>query len=78
MNQQHKIKKISIYQIDLPLHEKTYKWSNNKSINVFDSTIVRIETETGYVGYGENCPLGPNYLPAYAEGILIIHSSYYI
>jgi L-alanine-DL-glutamate epimerase-like enolase superfamily enzyme len=29
---------------------------------------VRIETNLGFVGHGENTPLGPCYLPAYAEG----------
>jgi L-alanine-DL-glutamate epimerase-like enolase superfamily enzyme len=64
----HKICRVSVYQVDLPLHESSYKWSGGKSVTVFDATIVKIETETGYVGYGENTPLGPFYLPAYAEG----------
>ncbi|MGE3191211.1 MAG: cis-3-hydroxy-L-proline dehydratase, partial [Vicinamibacterales bacterium] len=34
-----------------------------------DSTIVGVETDTGLTGYGEVCPLGPFYLPAYAEGV---------
>lgn len=63
-----KIHKISVYQVDLPLHEGSYKWSGGKSVTVFDSTIVRVETDTGVVGYGEVCPLGPFYLPAYAQG----------
>lgn len=37
-------------------------------MEVFDATVVRIETEAGIVGYGENTPLGPAYLPAYAQG----------
>jgi L-alanine-DL-glutamate epimerase-like enolase superfamily enzyme len=36
---------------------------------VFDSTIVAVETECGRIGHGEVCPLGPFYLPAYAEGV---------
>jgi L-alanine-DL-glutamate epimerase-like enolase superfamily enzyme len=28
----------------------------------------QIDTNIGVVGYGENTPLGPNYLPAYAAG----------
>ncbi|HMP01653.1 MAG TPA: mandelate racemase/muconate lactonizing enzyme family protein, partial [Gemmatales bacterium] len=28
-----------------------------------------VETDTGLVGHGEVCPLGPFYLPAYAEGV---------
>ena len=64
-----KIKRITAYQVDLPLHEGSYKWSGGKSVDVFDSTIVSIETDNGYIGYGECCPLGPFYLPAYAEGV---------
>ena len=64
-----KIKCITAYQVDLPLHEGSYKWSGGKSVDVFDSTIVSIETDNGYIGYGECCPLGPFYLPAYAEGV---------
>ncbi|MCA9207333.1 MAG: mandelate racemase/muconate lactonizing enzyme family protein [Planctomycetales bacterium] len=64
-----KIKRILAYQVDLPLHEGSYKWSGGKSVTVFDSTIVRVETESGLVGHGEVCPLGPFYLPAYAEGV---------
>lgn len=64
-----KIRRISAFRVELPLHEVTYKWSGGKSVTVFDSTIVRVETDTGLVGHGEVCPLGPFYLPAYAEGV---------
>lgn len=63
-----KIRKISAYRVELPLHEGSYKWSGGKSVSVFDSTIVRVETDAGLVGHGEVCPLGPFYLPAYANG----------
>ncbi len=63
-----KITRISAYQVDLPLHEGRYSWSGGKSVDVFDSTVVRIETDEGVVGHGEVCPLGPAYLPSYAEG----------
>jgi L-alanine-DL-glutamate epimerase-like enolase superfamily enzyme len=55
--------------VELPLHEGSYRWSGGKAVTVFDSTIVRIETDEGIVGYGEVCPLGPFYLPAYANGV---------
>ena len=64
-----KIKRISAYQVDLPLHEGRYAWSGGKSVDVFDSTIVQVETDNGLVGHGEVCPLGPFYLPAYAAGV---------
>lgn len=66
--QGHKIARISVFQVDLPLHELTYKWSQNKSVTSFDATVVKVETDSGYVGYGESTPLGPSYLPAYAQG----------
>ena len=64
-----KISRIQVYQVDLPLHETTYKWSGGKSVTVFDSTVVSVETEDGLIGWGECCPLGPVYLPSYAGGV---------
>jgi L-alanine-DL-glutamate epimerase-like enolase superfamily enzyme len=63
-----KIRRIAAYKADLPLHEGSYNWSGGKSVTVFDSTIVRVETDEGIVGHGEVCPLGPFYLPAYGPG----------
>ena len=64
-----RIKRIAAWQVDLPLHEGSYKWSGGKSVAVFDSTVVAVETDSGLIGYGEVCPLGPAYLPAYAAGV---------
>jgi L-alanine-DL-glutamate epimerase-like enolase superfamily enzyme len=64
-----KIRRIAAYRTELPLHEGRYSWSGGKSVDVFDSTIVRVETDAGLVGHGEVCPLGAAYLPAYAEGV---------
>jgi L-alanine-DL-glutamate epimerase-like enolase superfamily enzyme len=64
-----KITRILAYRVELPLREVTYKWSGGKSVTVFDSTIVRVETDAGLVGHAEVCPLGPFYLPAYADGV---------
>jgi L-alanine-DL-glutamate epimerase-like enolase superfamily enzyme len=64
-----KIARIFAHRVELPLVEGSYRWSGGKSVSVFDSTIVGVETACGLVGYGEVCPLGPFYLPAYAEGV---------
>ncbi len=64
-----KIQRIFAHRVELPLCEGSYKWSGGKSVDVFDSTVVGVETECGLVGFGEVCPLGPFYLPAYAEGV---------
>jgi cis-L-3-hydroxyproline dehydratase len=59
---------ITAYRVELPLHEGSYKWSGGNSVEVFDSTVVAVHTDTGFTGYGEVCPLGPAYLAAYAAG----------
>lgn len=64
-----KITGIKAWQVDLPLHEGSYKWSGGKSVTVFDSTVIAVETDEGITGYSEVCPLGPFYLPAYAGGV---------
>ena len=40
-----------------------------QSVDVFDSTVVAVDTDAGLTGWGEVCPLGPAYLPAYANGV---------
>ncbi len=64
-----KITKIFAYQVDLPLREGRYSWSNENFVEVFDATVVAVETDAGVTGHGECCPLGPAYLPAYAAGV---------
>ena len=64
-----RITRIFAHRVELPLREGSYKWSGGKSVDVFDSTVVRIDTDEGVVGHGEVCPLGPFYLPAYANGV---------
>ena len=63
-----KITRISVWQVDLPLQEGVFTWSGGE-LGAFDSTLVRIDTDGDVTGWGESCPLGPTYLPAYAEGV---------
>jgi cis-L-3-hydroxyproline dehydratase len=64
-----KITSIRAYRVELPLHEGGYKWSGGNEVKVFDSTVIAVATDEGVTGHGEVCPLGPAYLPAYAEGV---------
>jgi cis-L-3-hydroxyproline dehydratase len=64
-----RITRLSAYRVDLPLVEGNYNWAGGKSVAMFDSTVVRIDTDEGLTGYGEVCPLGPAYLAAYANGV---------
>ena len=54
-----KIESIRVFQVDLPLHEGRYAWAEGKYVEVFDSTVVEIRTNTGEIGVGEVCPPGP-------------------
>lgn len=64
-----KITRIAAWRVELPLTEGRYSWSNDNFVDVFDSTIVEITTDSGLRGYGECCTLGATYLPAYAAGV---------
>lgn len=64
-----KITAINVFQVDLPLREGRYSWSNGNYVEIFDSTIVEIQTDSGLKGYAECCPLGSAYLPSYAIGV---------
>lgn len=57
-----------MYQVNLPLVEGRYSWSEGKYVDVFDSTVVELLTDDGRSGFGEVCPLGPFYLPAFGSG----------
>ncbi len=50
------------------MKEGFYSWSN-QSHTSFDTTVTVIDTDDGICGVGESCPLGPNYLAAYPEGV---------
>jgi L-alanine-DL-glutamate epimerase-like enolase superfamily enzyme len=63
-----KIAAIRVYRADLPLKEGRYAWADGKFVEIFDSTVVEIETDSGHRGFGEVCPLGPFYLPAFGPG----------
>jgi L-alanine-DL-glutamate epimerase-like enolase superfamily enzyme len=38
-------------------------------VSTLDTTLVEIVTDTGLVGYGESCPVGPVYQPMHALGV---------
>ena len=64
-----KIAKIAIHALTMPLH-RPYKLSGGRLLfTELDSTFVRIDTDTGLVGWGEGCPWGHTYLPAHGTGI---------
>jgi len=64
-----KIKKISIFQTDLPYVGGSYGWGAGNAISVARASVVVLETECGLTGCGEFTPCGENYIAAHSEGV---------
>ena len=62
-----KITRIDVFQLDIPL-EKPKRYPN-KTYKALDDTIVRLETDGGFVGWGEVCPIASTYQPEHALGV---------
>ncbi len=63
------ITRINVWQLDLPLHKPYFLSGGRLKFECLDSTIVQIDTDRGLCGWGEGCPWGVTYLPAFARGI---------
>lgn len=64
-----KITGIKVWQLDLPLHKPYYLSGGRLKFERLDSSIIRIDTDDGISGWGEACPWGNTYLPAFGPGI---------
>ncbi len=62
-----KLTELHIYQHDLPVLNGPYTMAR-AHVYAFDTTIVKLVTDTGLVGWGETCPIGPTYAEAHAPG----------
>lgn len=51
-----------------PFVDGVYTCSGGRSATGFDSTVVRLDTDAGCVGWGEMAPLGAFYDPSFADG----------
>ena len=51
-----KIKTMRVFQADLPLKEGRYSWSDGKYVDVFDSTVVELESDDGTAGPWRSVP----------------------
>lgn len=63
-----KIAQIDVYGYGLHYRHGSYAMSGGRTIDELSSTVVRLTTDDGAIGWGEVCPLGATYLPAHAEG----------
>ncbi|MEM9205211.1 MAG: enolase C-terminal domain-like protein [Pseudomonadota bacterium] len=62
-----KITRLSLWHVPLTSHE-TYYMAAGKTCATIETVVLKIETDTPHVGWGEVCPI-PHYLPAYARGV---------
>ena len=64
-----KITGITVWAVDLPMARPYSLTGGRFHFERLDSTIVRLDTDEGLVGWGEGCPWGSTYLPAFARGV---------
>jgi L-alanine-DL-glutamate epimerase-like enolase superfamily enzyme len=62
------IDRVDIFGYDLTYAHGEYVMSTGRVIDRLPSTVVRVRTRAGIEGFGETCPLGSTYLPAFGEG----------
>jgi L-alanine-DL-glutamate epimerase-like enolase superfamily enzyme len=63
-----KITRIDVYGYRLTYAHGEYAMSGGRVADTQESTVVRVTTDEGIEGWGETCPLGGTYLPAFAGG----------
>jgi len=63
-----KIARVEVFGYDLSYIHGSYVMSGGRVIESLPSTVVRLTSDEGLVGFGETCPLGAAYLPAHAAG----------
>ncbi len=64
-----KIKQIDVFQADLKYSSDKYLLSGGRTYRSFDATVARLETEDGWVGWGESTPFGATWVAAHAAGV---------
>ena len=63
-----KISRIDVYRFRYTLRGGPLTLSGGRTVGAEDSTLVKISTDDGLVGWGEECPFSPTYMLAFAEG----------
>lgn len=62
-----KITELHIYRMNRPVLNGPYTMAR-ANVYALDTTIVKLVTDTGLIGWGETCPVGPTYAEAHADG----------
>ena len=64
-----KIKQIDVFQAELTYSSDKYLLSGGRRYRSFDATVARLETDDGWVGWGESTPFGATWVAAHAAGV---------
>ena len=64
-----RITRLTMWAVELPLAQPYSLSGGRLPVDRLDSTIVRVDTDEGVSGWGESCPWGSTYLPAFAGGV---------
>ncbi|MWP38539.1 mandelate racemase [Rhodobacter sphaeroides] len=62
-----KITELHIYAHPLPVRDGPYRMASTEVWSL-DTTLVKLVTDSGLIGWGETCPVGPVYQPQHAAG----------
>ncbi|MEO9176599.1 MAG: mandelate racemase, partial [Gaiellales bacterium] len=62
------ITRIQVFAVRYTLVGGAFSMSGGRIASEQDSTVVRIETDDGLVGFGEQCVFSANFLPAHGGG----------
>src|SRR5262249_28359470 len=63
-----KISRIDVYHFAYTIPGGSITLSGGRKVTAEHSTLVKISTDEGLVGWGEECPFSPTYMVAFAEG----------
>ena len=63
-----RISRVQVYALRYTLAGGAFTMSGGRVASEQDATVVRIETDDGLVGWGEQCVFSPNFLPAHGGG----------
>jgi L-alanine-DL-glutamate epimerase-like enolase superfamily enzyme len=62
------VERFEVFGYELTYAHGVYSMSAGRNVNALESTVVVLSTSDDMRGYGETCPLGTSYLPAFASG----------
>ena len=63
-----RIARVQVYAVRYTLVGGAFTMSGGRIASEQDATVVRLETDDGLVGFGEQCVFSPNFLPAHGGG----------